>query len=415
LNKVNRVTRDQGTDAVTELDTERLARRIESCTTGVDRRFRFSTIELYHRAALSIRVSLDARDGTASRAGAEQGMAIRAEPVEGREVRFAAGSGGGEETLERLLELASRGTGGEWSAGWTAAGGELSDVDADGGLPAPAELTDWLQRARSRLARAPVDGCWVEVGRTVESWVGSAGLRARRERTRAWALARRTARPLIVASRGFDALRAEGWAELMTDRTAHEPTGEPAPGGSPLLFFTGETSALLVQALARAIHGGGAEPVRAVGPGWRLADDPVAPGALFGGRFDDAGFSTNRTVLADGEGLPVRLEERGHWRRPSFRDRPVVMPANLVVDPPSVEPPERALLVSGLTIHPLAPDRWILEVEGPSPETVEPERTAPTRWIETSPGRLVERCLGGFGPPRSFHRGVTTPALLFDS
>jgi hypothetical protein len=396
------------------LDTERLAQCLESCTTGVDRRFGFRAIELYHRAALSIRVSLDTRDGTTSRTGADQGMALRAEPAAGREVRFAAGSGGGEEALVRLLELASRGAGGEWSPDWTAAEGDLSDVDADGGLPAPGELTDWLHRARRRLAEVPGDGCWVEVARTVESWVGAAGLRARRERTRAWALARPIGRPLIVASRGFDRLRAEGWAELMTDRAVHGPSGAPATAGLPLLF-TGETSALLVQALAHAVHGAGAAPVKTVGPGWRLADDPRAPGALFGGRFDDAGFPTNRTVLADGDRLLVHLEERGHWRRPSFRDRPLVMPANLVVDPPTVEPPERALRVSGLSIHPLAPDRWVLEVEGTFLEAGKPVRSAPTGWIETSPGALVERCLGGVGPPRSFHRGVTTPALLFDS
>jgi hypothetical protein len=85
-----------------------------------------------------------------------------------------------------------------------------------------------------------------------------------------------------------------------------------------------------------------------------------------------------------------------------------------VVDPQGDDTIHDGVAVTGLVLHPLAPDRWILEVEGARLEAgraVAPFRSA---WIRTSPLELVERCAATVGPARASHLGVSTPGLAFD-
>src|SRR6185295_15711530 len=109
------------------------------------------------------------------------------------------------------------------------------------------------------------------------------------------------------------------------------------------------------------------------------------------------------------------LEGPGHLRRPSYRDRPVPLPTYLVVSSSTTEAlPPRVILADGVSIHPLAPDRWILEVAAAPMEQGRPVMRSGSAFLDVSPQALVERCIGTFGPHRHSHLGVSTPALLFE-
>jgi hypothetical protein len=165
-------------------------------------------------------------------------------------------------------------------------------------------------------------------------------------------------------------------------------------------MFTPECAATLVSALVRYFHADESSLGRPAGPGWRVAEDPRSPKALFGGSFDDAAFPTERRLLADGERICGAITGAGNLIRSSFRDPPEPLPAHLVVEPPAVEPTEAPAVISELTIHPLAPGELALQIG--------------ERIVKSSPAELILKCVGGVGPSRLSHRGVLTPALLFE-
>jgi len=371
-------------------------------------------VELYHRAAIVLRLT---RSGDRSpdifQAGREDGLALRAGLEPGR-LTFVAVSGFDETSLGWAVDQVVRGRGAPASdALWQRGGDGLSiDVDPSLRLPAPAEMRSWLDTAAESSGES-AGPTRLEVAATFESWATHDGLRASRGRTRAWAIIE-SRRPLAIAARRWEGLAPDGWARLADDRA--RPDGEPVPpptGPFPILFSP-EASAKLVHTIVRALHRSPECIGLAVGPGWRVEDDPLDVRALLGGTFDDAGFPTARTLLADGTSIVGVLDGPGSLRRPAFRDPPLPLPSNLVVRAPEAALPPRAGLVSSISIHPVEPGSWILELDGVS---LEAGRTGPPieNWfVRVDPGELVRRCVGSVGPGRSSHRGVTTPALLFD-
>jgi hypothetical protein len=289
------------------------------------------------------------------------------------------------------------------------------------------ELTEWLHRARETLtadgsARTdPFELC-VEVAATVESWVADRGPMASRSRERAWALMRarepgpgdRASKPVLVAARRWGRLAPGAWREVLEDRLLPDRKGQPPPGRAVPVLFSPECSALLVHALARTLHAPGREPGIEVGPAWKVYDDPLRPEALFGGTFDDAGFATGRTRLANGNRSCAGLGRQGYLRRASYRDRPSPAPAHLTVSPTKCDMPEAGVVVTALDVHPVAPDRWVLAVEGARLERGAPGSALHAAFVSISPEDLARRCVGTIGPPRASHLGVESPALLFD-
>jgi len=369
-------------------------------------------VELYHRAAIVLRLTRSADHSPDTfQAGREDGLALRAGLEPGR-LTFVAVSGFDETSLGWAVDQVVRGQAAPTSdALWPRGGDRISvDIDPSLRLPAPAEMQSWLDMAAEVAAAGPAR---LEVAATFESWATNDGLRASRGRTRAWAIVE-SRHPLAIAARCWEGLAPDGWAKLVDDRA--RPDGEPVPppGGPLPILFSPEASAKLVHTIVRALHRSPECIGLPVGPGWRLEDDPLDPEALLGGTFDDAGFPTERRLLADGTTVVGVLDGPGSLRRPAFRDPPQSLPANLVVRAPATALPPRAGLVSSISIHPVEPGSWILELDGAA---LEAGRTGPpiANWfVRVDPGELVRRCLGSVGPARSSHRGVTTSALLFD-
>ena len=178
--------------------------------------------------------------------------------------------------------------------------------------------------------------------------------------------------------------------------------------------FSAEAAALLVAGLTRALHAGPGSAGMSVGPGWQVVDDPLAPDALFGGSFDDAGFATRRRTLADGARGTDELSGPGSLRRPSFRDPPRAMPFHLVLAAGQEDPGDDGLLVSELAVHPLPDGGWILECDGILRRGAEWGPAVRGGLISTTPAALARACVARIGPARDSHRGVRTPALRFE-
>jgi hypothetical protein len=151
-----------------------------------------------------------------------------------------------------------------------------------------------------------------------------------------------------------------------------------------------------------------------VGPAWRVSDDPGDPEALFGGAFDDAMFPARRTDLADGRSMTAALPVEGRLVRGSYRDLPAPRPARVVVEESPAAPPAAFLLVNAFDLHPLGPERWMLDVDAAVVEGGRAGGRAGVRFLSTSPEALVRGCVAAVGPARESHAGVRTPALLFE-
>jgi hypothetical protein len=76
--------------------------------------------------------------------------------------------------------------------------------------------------------------------------------------------------------------------------------------------------------------------------------------------------------------------------------------------------PEAGVVATALDLHPVAPDRWVLAVEGARLERGAPGSALHASFVSISPEDLARRCVGTIGPPRASHLGVESPALLFD-
>jgi hypothetical protein len=389
-------------------------------------------LEFYHRASLTRRLARDRPEAPSSSVtGREDGVAVRLRTARDRRPGFSAASGCDAASLRWAAARARSSTGDRRGPrGADLPAGKETRLDRDaGGLPVRSELDAWLDRACSALRHAlpPAGGLrigevWVEVAVTAESLVGDGGFKASRLRRRAWAMARlrpvadgeESPRPLFVAGRSWETLSDGEWASLARDRGIGRTFREEPVGARMPVLFAPEPAGVLVAALARTIHTRAELAGTAVGPGWSLHDDPRAPGALFGGDFDDAGFATARRELADGSFVRETVAGPGSYRRPSFRDSPHSLPANLVLDSAPITAPRHGLFVSGLTLYPLPGGKWVLDCDGRSRGGKKSGRGSRRALIATLPGDLVQRCLARIGAARRLHRGVQTPALLFD-
>lgn len=412
-------------------DPETLLARLAGLHRTARARHAAGRLELYHRATFAIRATARAAaDSVELRMGGDEGLAVRMKRDERSPSTFAAASGGNESAmvwaLERVL-AAEPPARSEKSHEWPLhAETSRFDLDSAEAFPDPSDLVDWIERAGQALAAVPRRGAmpervesWVEVARTVESWVGDAGVAASRSRMRSWAMLQlrpkgRDVAVLQVAGRSWESLPHEAWALGLSDRMVPRRTRPLGAGWRGPVLFNAGSSASLVAALVRTVHVHERDLGRRVGRGWSLSDLPSESDALFGGLFDDACFPTRPTPLA-GEGRIVgRLAGEGHYRRASFRDRPAPAPSHVVVDCGEEPPPGVGLLVSDLRIHPLEPDLWVLGVRGgPLPEGHQAP-AALEGHIRISPRKLLQRCLAAIGPSRASHTGVSTGALLFD-
>jgi hypothetical protein len=388
-----------------------------------------STVEFFHRFSLRVRASLTPPDTRARFIETrEEGLAIRLDHG-ARGYSFVACSGGGEAALHRALFLVGRALpqvkrGGElWAIG---TGGTLLDLEPCAALPTFASLASWLETAiglgagSAERSRAILGSAWVEAGLTVETLVADGGLAASRCRGRAWALAmaRRQGpdpfpeRPLILAARNLEELPVDGWAKPLDQQVDAASSGRLRAGTA--LVVGGGAAASLVASLAGSFHGYGCAIGRTVGRAWKLRDDPLEAAGLAGGRFDDTGFPTRPLVLADGRTTLGSLGTRGHYRRPSFRDPPAPMFSTLIVEERHDPMPSKAFRAHGLRVHRLAPDRWVLDLEG-----VQFERGRPIGSFErlrqaVRPADLLAGCRRSIGPAALHANGVATPTLVFE-
>ena len=382
-------------------------------------RTRVAQVELYHRLSRTIRVTheLDGADEHVSRrSGVDEGTALRLWRPSEQGVRFTAVSGS---TEAAIVDAAARALGGACAEAphELGFGGERLDDHDDVPLPDEAVLARWLAAAREGLGRR-VARTWVEAAETRETWVVGGDVRASRSRVRGWAAVELAASgsnngaPLILASRAWNRLDTDGWARLAESRLeGRSGTHPPAPDDVPPLLLAPESAATLILTLVRAAAAMG--PELAVSPGFRITDAPDEPEALFGGGFDDLGFRTARQPVADGRSLAAPSGP-GHYRRPSFRDTPVALPSNLVVAPPASTPPGDRWSIHRLAIHALSVERWGLEVDATLYRGHEPCGSLRGAHVATGPRELLARCIVGVGAPVASHRGVVTPALLFE-
>lgn len=281
-------------------------------------------------------------------------------------------------------------------------------------LPEAARLVDWLDGAGRRIGPG-ARPMWIEVAQTVENWAGSGGLRATRCRCRGGSMVHsESTRPFLIAARHWSGLDPGAFEILRDDRIAPDKRGA-ATGLPPLLLLSPECAGALAVSLARRVHGDPTFLKRPAGPGWCLEDRPDAPEAIYGGAFDDLGLPTRPRTLADGKAIRDLITGPGSFRRPAFRDPPQPAPAHLVLRPPELEMPARFAAVTGLSLHPLPADRWMLELAGVFFEGGEAALGFDGSIVSTTPSRLIESCTGAVGPARPSYRGVVTPGLLFDA
>jgi hypothetical protein len=384
-------------------------------------------VELYQRVSIIVRVTRHANAQQLDvQVGRDEGLAVRLLSGTSSGAGLAAVTGKSDRDLRWALEhaAASQGEGGGASPAWASPGeGPLIDRDPDLRVPAPAEAAGWMERLWEKLAPAGGQSAqpmksWVEIAATIESWAADGGLHASRTRNRAWAVLQPLGtagdRPVMIASRHWSDLKESGLQNLLADRTWPRERASSAVSGRHAVMFSPECSASLVLALVKALHNNPNKVGYSVGSAWKVADEPAQPGALFGSAFDDAGFPTQRRVLADGLKIRDVIAGEGAYRRPSFRDRPQPLPFNLVVATGGKKVPRNGLLVSSVTIHPCAAGDWIIEFSGGRLEDGVPGPPITSGFIRIAPGELVRRCVASFGEARQSYLGVQTPALLFD-
>jgi hypothetical protein len=368
-------------------------------------------VEAFLRCSTVRKIEFDATTGeTRSRIGRENGGALRwVDPRDGAS-GFAAASGAGHRALARCRSIARRSPGRPVATTpWNEVARSGLDADRARQAPDTGEMTTWLRDS----APEGLDWAWVEVGEVLETWMTSPETVQVRRRSRAWAafmplVDPPAARPMFLAARSWNDLarrRArEPWAERHTDPDPSHSWPEDTQ-----LVFSPETSAFLVNILARVAHHPAAEPGAAVGSGWVL--NIGGKSGLHGSDTDDAGFPVESRVLADGRHVLATWGGPGQIRRASFRDEPEPTPSSLVLHPPQIDPPRRAVWITRADIHPSG-DSWLIRLEG----RMYPDGAAfRPCWKRLRPSALLDACLGGVGPAHESYLGVVTPAVVFDT
>ncbi len=371
------------------------------------------SVELYSRASLRTRVCVDRLDEPPIvHVGVEDGIAARVARAREREYGFAACAGTDRRALLWVMEQALRSSSRSSSTGWAEGRGQvLLDREPAPALPTPTELSSWLEKALRAAAHAGVHvgSAWVEAALTTESIAADGGLLASRVRTRVWALGVADGRPRLLGGRTVASLDTMDWAHAK--RQPPSESRNRFPSATQPVVFLPEAAASLVTALVRVLRAGVDEFRPEIGPGWRVADDPFDPRALLGGPFDDAGFPAARKILWDGRQAVEEIEGPGHFRRASYRDPPAPMATTLVLEAGAGETVDRCVLVEELRVHSLDLRTWVLEMSGRDRSDGAPFQEA---MLQVRPLDLLRHCAAAMGEPRWFHRGVVTPAILFE-
>jgi len=343
-------------------------------------------VEVYERRARRRRVRLAPDGSVLCEEVEESGTAIRLRAGDGT-ARFAAVSGGAGEVADRACALA-RSLLPEPDPGWGTAPECREDDDPAVDLPEMSVLEDWLRPRCGGRHHG-----WAEVAWTEERWSFDGTGRARRSRfrhgIRLESSAGRWTRVQGVSGRGWPPVDP---APL-----------PPIPSGPGAWRLAPEAAAPLIEAIARAGVLREGDPV---GPGLVLSDEPRDPGGLAGGLFDDAGYRTGPTRLADGrtwQGIP---EGPGHLVRPSYRDRPTPAPTNLCLAPGPAGPPRAERTFEELRLFSGGGTAWTLLLR---------EEDGEEAILTAEPARLALRVVGTWGPAVRTRSGAWTPALLLET
>jgi hypothetical protein len=380
-------------------------------------------VELYHRAATTLRVTRARGAATDEvQTGHEDGLAVRTFDPSNGCVGFAATSGCREGAVDWVVGRATESELAEAGCPWAEGHGTMIDRDPAVSDWDEARVGRWIDDALSRL---PGDDAprsvSVEIARTVETWVADGGPAGSRVRTRAWAVAQglpqgvstSSPAPLITAARSPQNLDVRAWSALVAERTWSSGIRATSFNGKSAVVFRQESAATLVQVLVQALSTPDQPLIIPVGPGWKLVEDPLEPGALLGGTFDDCGFPAVSKTLADGCRTSDTLSGPGSWRRGSYRDRPRPMAANVRVASLEATLPRDSVAATTVVLHRLDPARWAIEFTGGLLSGGEAGPSISRGFIEIGPEALVRRCAGTIGVARADHRGVTCPGLVF--
>lgn len=375
----------------------RLLRELASSRSGTER------VEVYCKESSRVRASRGVTSGALEVSFAnESGMAVRIGAAAGQRSAFASVGGRSRDAMRWAVDTAvaaGEGCGARMLSASEVVGMERLDLDPSERLPASERLKEWIQGSPS--------ADWIEAGVTVETLCGDSGWVAVRRRARSWALFDRT-QPALAARR-----EAAGWE--LPEPPGSETGSAPFPPGradARTIILLPEAAAPLVTALATVFHGEGSRKGEPVGVGWCLEDDPLHLDGVCGGQFDDAGFPSARSTLAEGGRVVGILDGPGTYRRPSFRDAPTpgISTIRVLQDPP-LSPPA-GLLVRRCRVLPLEVDSWALELDGA--DLSGGSARGETWSLRADPRRLILACTGPSGVARLTGEGVLTPSLVFE-
>lgn len=375
----------------TDRDPLVLAARVEGLWERAASRARGSSLEIYHRfATRRVAERLRGESTPVARIVVEEGLALRR--LDGSRVAFAACSGDTTDIVDWLVARATEAADLPRSAlpAWAEADGALRcDHDA-AALPELGGVSDRLDRWVAPCGNA-VLAARIEVATTTETWVAHGGFRASRRRTRTAAVAQLVDSTVSWSSRG----------SAEPDPLGAEPGDAGKSDANAAVELLPDAAAELVTALVAALHVGRPDRLPSeVGAGWVVADVPDDSESQRGGAFDDAGFPTSRTVLADGRAPLASLDGPGHLLRASYRDPPAPGPMHLVVEPPraAVGP---TLRFSRVRIFPIEPEVWFLRLQ------------PGCRFLGPVDPRELARAVAGAGAsPATRVGGVRTPSLV---
>jgi hypothetical protein len=400
-------------------DPDRLLERLEELWRAARRSGGARRVELYARSSRRLRARAEGVGLTGVEEGEDSGLAVRVVDGTGR-IGFGAASGIDSQAFECALSGATGCPGPVIDQPWPTGADEVStDLDAPVPMPEAAELESWLAAAGGG-AGPRGSAAWVEFGRTVEALVADGGLRAVRQRHRAWgmrlvSLAAGDAieeRPRVVAARRLEDLPVD---DLQIELP---PSGPPLDlreeAGRLPLVIRPPAASVLVRALVGVLCGPSRSGRVPVGPAFAVTEDPLHPEALTGGRFDDAGFATRESVLVDGRLASAAARGAGHYLRESYRDPPHPSFGTLVLPDGGADPPPRAVRIEHLRIHAPERERWLIEVGGAVEEGGSPVRPLKIAFARVRPADLALRVQETIGKSRPCANGVITPMLLLD-
>jgi hypothetical protein len=401
------------------LDPDRLLELLERLRRGAGGPGGANRVELYARSSHRIRARAEGTGPSVVEQGEDEGMAVRVVDGSGR-IGFGAASGIDSQALEAALSRATGSPGPAIDRPWlTGTDGVSTDLDAPIPMPEAGELNAWLAASGSRTGSQGTVG-WVECGRTVEALVADGGLRAVRQRNRAWgmqlvSLATGDAieeRPRLVAARRLEDLPVD----LL--RIEIPPAGPPLDlreAGRRLPVVMGPpVASILLRALVGALCAPSSQREAPVGPAFAVTEDPRHPESLAGGRFDDAGFATRKTVLVNGKVASAADRGAGHYLRESYRDPPRAVFGTLVVADGGSEMPSEALRIEHLRIRALGNEPWLMEVCGALEKEGQPVRPLRIAFARVRPAEVALRLRETIGASRPCANGVITPTLLLD-